>query len=278
MTLTTARLRAWAERLDFYARHLLPGDFRREQFETIAREMREAAGEEEPYCDVCGESGASLRTPVEVCRDCYDLARDPSFFATYVQPKAAGEDAREDGAPKGDVVRLSPAEAPCEPAISTHSCNQPELCGRFLADHHEPTRCVLPKGHAPVCSSVTAEPELWGVWCVRNGLPGFWRLSGDLQKRIEVPEAQARLVARLANDPHENTHARDGWRYEARPIPRGNGREATRAEFRAQAAKAGPPPVSMLAVEANTSPLPTEAGHYELTPSGEWRKVERSGE
>jgi hypothetical protein len=24
------------------------------------------------------------------------------------------------------------------------------------------------------------------------------------------------------------------------------------------------------------APLPTEAGHYELTPSGEWRKVERS--
>lgn len=32
---------------------------------------------EEPYCDVCGNSGDDLRTPVEVCRDCYDLARDP---------------------------------------------------------------------------------------------------------------------------------------------------------------------------------------------------------
>jgi hypothetical protein len=32
---------------------------------------------EEPYCDVCGNAGADLRTPVEVCRDCYDIARDP---------------------------------------------------------------------------------------------------------------------------------------------------------------------------------------------------------
>jgi|SRR5580658_5189720 hypothetical protein len=46
VTTTPARLLALAERLDFYARHLLPGDFRREQFETIARELREAAGED----------------------------------------------------------------------------------------------------------------------------------------------------------------------------------------------------------------------------------------
>jgi hypothetical protein len=32
---------------------------------------------QEPHCDVCGTSGANLRTPVEVCRDCYDVARDP---------------------------------------------------------------------------------------------------------------------------------------------------------------------------------------------------------
>jgi hypothetical protein len=31
---------------------------------------------EEPYCDVCGNSGSGLRSPVEVCRDCYDVARD----------------------------------------------------------------------------------------------------------------------------------------------------------------------------------------------------------
>jgi hypothetical protein len=35
------------------------------------------AKKEEPYCDVCGESGADLRTPVEVCRDCYDVDRKP---------------------------------------------------------------------------------------------------------------------------------------------------------------------------------------------------------
>jgi hypothetical protein len=232
MTLTPAQLRAWAERLEKYSSGYV------RELSLMAREMREAAGEEEPLrCpkhaikpevnDGCGTI---------TCQECIRIMR-ADFQAQAAKP-----------------------------------------CGRFLADHHEPTKCVLPKGHGPVCSSVATSPELWGVWCVRNGLPGFWRLSGDLQKRIEVPEAQARLVARLANDPHENTHARDGWRYEARPIPRGKDREATRAAFRAQAEKAGPSPVSMLAVEANPSTLPTEAGHYGLTPSGEWRKVERSGE
>lgn len=33
--------------------------------------------ETEPYCDVCGRAGADLRTSVEVCRDCYDFARNP---------------------------------------------------------------------------------------------------------------------------------------------------------------------------------------------------------
>jgi hypothetical protein len=52
--------------------------------EEIAREIVEAmkcadpsGSEDEPYCDVCGESGAARRTPVEVCRDCYEVARDP---------------------------------------------------------------------------------------------------------------------------------------------------------------------------------------------------------
>ena len=33
----------------------------------------------EPYCDVCGNAGKDLRTPVEVCRDCYDIAKDPTI-------------------------------------------------------------------------------------------------------------------------------------------------------------------------------------------------------
>lgn len=33
--------------------------------------------DDEPYCDVCGNAGKDLRSPVEVCRDCYDVARDP---------------------------------------------------------------------------------------------------------------------------------------------------------------------------------------------------------
>lgn len=32
--------------------------------------------DDEPYCDVCGESGDALRSPVEVCKDCYDVAKD----------------------------------------------------------------------------------------------------------------------------------------------------------------------------------------------------------
>lgn len=30
---------------------------------------------EEPYCDVCGNYGAGLRTPVEVCKDCYEVVK-----------------------------------------------------------------------------------------------------------------------------------------------------------------------------------------------------------
>src|ERR1700677_2544133 len=183
---------------------------------------------------------------------------------------AAEEDAREStgvpdvGASAVVGKNLSPAEAPCEPALSSPPA-EPELYGRFLADHHEPTRCVLPKGHAPVCDAVAAEPELWGVWCepLEVNVAGWYRFPNG--RRLESPLKP--LMLGLDQLP--------GWRYEARPIPRGKDREATKARFRSQAAKAGPPPVSMLAVgaavEADPSPMPTAPGHYELTPSGEWR-------
>jgi hypothetical protein len=32
---------------------------------------------ESPRCDVCGREGSDLRTPVEVCRDCFDIAGAP---------------------------------------------------------------------------------------------------------------------------------------------------------------------------------------------------------
>jgi hypothetical protein len=101
----------------------------------------------------------------------------------------------------------------------------------------------------------------------------FWLFTRGNQcvKGEGSSDLEAIKCARLAADELDATE-----RARARPIPRGKDREATRAAFRAQAEKAGPSPVSMLAVEANPSTLPTEPGHYELAPGGGWRKVERS--
>ena len=49
------------------------GDDRQAAVRALAAKVREL---ETPYCDVCGEEGAALRTPVEVCKDCYDSAKD----------------------------------------------------------------------------------------------------------------------------------------------------------------------------------------------------------
>jgi hypothetical protein len=279
-----ARLLAWAERLDEATPHrLYPAGIHDKPVgvEAIIREMREAAGEDarEGLWTRCLMPFHALH-PTEVCDKPLTEWPDRSWRCEdrhYNAPDSLRREslgrlvrevwvvwAKDQDNPKphhlmpwdelsdsdrevdrriGETLagirdwrvgQRSPVEAPCEPALA------PALTFEEARDA-EAAR-LRTRSPAP------AEPELWGVWCVRNGLPGFWRLSGDLQKRIEVPEAQARLVARLANDPHENTHARDGWRYEARPIPR-----------------------------TQPSPLPTEAGHYELTPSGEWRAVERSG-
>lgn len=39
-----------------------------------AAPREEGEEDEEPYCDACGFAGKELRTPVEICRDCYDIA------------------------------------------------------------------------------------------------------------------------------------------------------------------------------------------------------------
>lgn len=50
----------------------------RRDLATLREALAKASEPEAPYCDVCGNRGANLHTSVEVCRDCYDVARGES--------------------------------------------------------------------------------------------------------------------------------------------------------------------------------------------------------
>lgn len=46
----------------------------------------------EPYCDVCGHAGDNLRSSVEVCRDCFDVACHepiPGVIPAWLQDRLA---------------------------------------------------------------------------------------------------------------------------------------------------------------------------------------------
>jgi hypothetical protein len=240
MTLTPAQLRAWAERLEG-----LSEDF--DTVRAVIREMREAAGE-----------GAREQTGV----------RDGRTSAVVDS-------------------NLSPAEAPCEPALSPAPA-EPELWGvwywlgrpeygawlrrdvggEWSGTEEEARAKILAMGFAVRAgwhyeareirepALLPAETGLWGVWCSSPTHDGCWieEPFTDLSvppKRLEVltmSEAQEMAHRAQANYNHAMRGVAASMprsRYEARPIPRGR--------------------------------LPTSPGHYELTPSGEWRKVERSG-
>lgn len=76
--------------------------------ETKQDEVAEA-----PYCDVCGASGADLRTAVEVCRDCYDVASMLPEDAIYrrldelgVSPEQAADGVRRVARPDARCVTI----------------------------------------------------------------------------------------------------------------------------------------------------------------------------
>jgi hypothetical protein len=152
MTITPARLLAWAERLDASGN-------RPQDRDAVAREMREAAGEDR------GEATA-----------------------------------------KSVVPALSPAEAPCEPALTCPDCESScvEICLRHS---------MLARGYTQEdvdsVAPAPAEPELWGVWCENVGM-AHWAYVSPMTKQAAIKRAGLMGL--------RETH---GWRYEARPIPRG---------------------------------------------------------
>jgi hypothetical protein len=188
MTLTPARLLAWAERLEATVTPY-DGPPNESDLLDIAREMREAAGE-----------------------DARESTGVPDVGASAVVGK-----------------NLSPAEAPCEPALAPASAR--DVAHKLSNMFRERGQYAMAphSAHPP-----PAEPELWGVWCITSGQ---WSSIRDDNVCRDCTERTARRLSV------------PGMHYEARPIPRG-------------------------APMSDPSPLPTEAGHYELTPTG-WREVKR---
>jgi hypothetical protein len=87
-------LLAWADRLDANCIRLQTLFHSLSEQRAIAREMRQAAEDALPYCDICGGPHRD-GCEVDVCRDCYDFARygvemlrnnpsERSKFATFL--------------------------------------------------------------------------------------------------------------------------------------------------------------------------------------------------
>jgi hypothetical protein len=93
------------------------------------------------------------------------------------------------------LTDLSPAEAPCEPALSfSQVVGVPSLSSVRKAIHGTP---------APA-------PELWGVWCeLEDGHGEWWAFEG---RRLYLSEAMAKIVA--------GELLSRNWTFSARPIPR----------------------------------------------------------
>ena len=74
-------------------------------FDAARDEGRREAAADAAYCDVCGAEGEGLRTPVEVCRDCYDVV----YYAHREGVESARDEGRREGKDADRVASIAEA-------------------------------------------------------------------------------------------------------------------------------------------------------------------------
>jgi hypothetical protein len=188
-----ARLLAWAERLDASGN-------RPQDRDAVARELREAAGEDRG--EATAKSVVPALSPAEApCEPA--LARvesaSPSIGGESGYPPLPGEPAPAGPAPApaltfeaardAEAARLrTRSPAPAEPALA------PDGHGTHIARNRPPPP-------SPSCGAC--------VWCENVGM-AHWAYVSPMTKQTAITKAGLLGL--------RETH---GWRYEARPIPRG---------------------------------------------------------